>query len=269
MKSRKISIYFVIVLIVVFAGYQTLMNYKPVHESDRHKEYIEANKHPLNASDSTCIETFYTKLCVVNNTVSNDTLETKAFSNVGKSDLSKDFKPHLCTKKFLDVLCNNPGEQKSNRSDLKDINPWPGEAELLNNIDVYLGLESFSYNISHKIWNGSVKSEISHFEKDVYLMVVEFSEMTPPDFDESTESFGIGHCKGNVKVVNINTGELVAAMAFFAQNDESIKSIHLVKNAMDGKLKENLSLNIHKELSRCALALFNKPLYPKETEMYE
>jgi len=268
-KSRKKSIYFVISLVIVFAGYQTLMNYQPVKETARYKAYLEANNRPLSVSDSIYIKAFYDKLCLTFHVVSNDTLKTKAFSNIDKSKLPKDFKTHLCTREYLDFLCEGPHKRKSKRRDLKEHLPWVVETEISNTLDKHLGLDAFSYDISHKIWKGSVKSEIGYFEKDTYLMVVEFLEMIPPNFHEKTDSYYAGYCKGNVKVVNINTGELAAAMTFFAQNDESIKSYHLVKYAMDDKLKDNLSVNIHKALNRCALALFGKPLNQKETEMYE
>jgi hypothetical protein len=268
-KLRKKSIYFIIGLALVMASYQHFMNYKPFVETERYKAYLETNNQAVNASDSIYIKAFYDKLCFVFQTVSNDTLKTKAFSNIDKSKLPKDFKTHLCTRGYLDFLCEGPHKRKSERRDLKEFLPWYGETEISNNLDKHLGLDAFSYNISNKIWKGSVKSEIGYFEKDTYLMVVEFSEMIPPNFHEKTDSYDAGYCKGNVKVVNITTGELAAAMTFFAQNDESIKSYHLVKYAMDDKLKDNLSINIHKALNRCALALFGMPLNQKETEMYE
>jgi hypothetical protein len=144
-------------------------------------------------------------------------------------------------------------------SGLKLYSRWYGEADIHKSMNKLFGQEDFRSNIQHKIWNGSVKSEIQYFEKDKYLMVVQFSEIIPPIFDETSESYSIGYCKGNVKVVDINSGELVAMMSFFAKNDESIKSYHLVKQAMEDKLKENLIVNIRKSLNKCALALFDKP----------
>lgn len=271
-KSRKKSIYFVIALVVVFAGYQTLMNYKPIQETERQKAYFEANKHPLTASDSVEIKSFYDKLCLVFHTVSNDTSEVKAFSKIDKSKLPKDFEPQLCSDEYLDLLCNGPIQRHrlrdKERPDLKLYLRWYEEEDLHKKLNNLFGLEDFNSNIRHKIWNGSVKSEIQYFEKDKYLMVMDFSEIVRPDFDESTERFFIGHCKGNVKVVDVNTGELVAMMSFFAKNDDSIKSYPLVKRAMDDKLNDNLVVNIRKALNKCALALFDKPLNQMNTEMY-
>ena len=64
-KSSKTPIYIVIVLIFVIAAYKTLTNYKAVQKTERYNEYVETSKLALNASDSTYIEDFYTKLCVI------------------------------------------------------------------------------------------------------------------------------------------------------------------------------------------------------------
>ena len=268
-KSSKASIYIVIDFIIIIAAYKTLTNYKAVQKTERFNEYVETSKQALNASDSAYIETFYTKLCVVKSVIDNDSTETKAFSNLDKNKISEDFQAHICSKDFLDNVCKNSTKQFSKLNESKNRGSSTRVKELLNSVDIYLGLESFSKHIASKKWNGSVKNEISHFEKDQFIMVVDFTAITLPYFNENTDNYNAGYCKGEIKVVNINTGELLAKMPFSAQNDEQIRSIQLVKDAMDDKLIKNLSVNIHKELNSASLALFNKPLKTKGEEAYE
>jgi hypothetical protein len=268
-KSSKAPIYIVIAFIFVIAAYKTLTNYKAVQKTERFNEYVETSKKVLNASDSAFIEAFYTKLCVVNSVIENDSFGTKTFSNIDKSKVSEDFQAHICSKDFLDNVCKNSSKQASKLNESKNLPSSKRAKDLLNSVDIYLGLESFSKDIASKKWNGSVKNEISHFEKDLFIMVVDFTEITLPNFNENTDNYDAGYCKGEIRVVNINSGELLAKMPFFAQNDEQIRSIHLVKDAMDDKLIKNLTFNIHKELNSVSLALFNKPLKTKEAEAYE
>jgi hypothetical protein len=268
-KSSKTPIYIIIAFIFVIAAYKTLTNYKAVQKTERFNEYIETSKQALNASDSAYIEAFYTKLCVVNSVIENDSTGTKAFSNLDKNKISADFQAHICSKDFLDNVCINTSKQASKLNESKNRGSSTRVKELLKSVDIYLGLESFSKHIASKKWNGSVKNEISYFEKDQFIMVVDFTAITLPYFNENTDNYNAGYCKGEIRVVNINSGELLAKMPFFAQNDEEIRSIQLVKDAMDDKLIKNLSFNIHKELNSASLALFNKPLKTKEAEAYE
>lgn len=266
-QSNKSSIYLIIALVFVIAGYQTFMNYKSVKETDRSRDYTNGIKQTLNASDSIYIKAFYNKLCLANTMLSQGGLATKAISTIDKSKIAEDFQPHICTNFYLESLCGSSSDTHSNNTS-QSTSPSP-EEKILNSIDVYLGLGRFSQDIAEKNWSGSVKSEISNLEKDNYLVLVNRLAIVPPIYYSDTDTYDAGHCKGEIKVININNNELVATMSFFAENDESIKSMHLVDDAMNGKLLDNLILNIQKALNKCTLALFNKPLKTKEEEIYE
>lgn len=266
-QSNKTSMYLIIVVVFALAGYQTFMNYKPAQETERHRDYVDGIKQALTASDSAYIKAFYNKLCLVNTTLSQAAPNSKAFSNIDKSKLIEDFQPHICTNFYLESLCGSSSDTHSNNT-TQSTPPSP-EEKILNSIDVYLGLGRFSQDISEKNWSGSVKSEISNLEKDNYLVLVNHLAIVPPVYYSDTDTYDGGHCKGEIKVVNINNNELVATMSFFAENDDSIKSMHLVDSAMNDKLLDNLILNIQKALNKCTLALFNKPLKTKEEETYK
>lgn len=259
--NKKKSLYFVVGLIVLIAGYNTIMNYKTVQETNRHRNYVEGIQTKLTTKDSLDIIAFYQKLCVINNTLSSDTLESQVFSNINKSQIPKDFQPHICTKDYLDFICNSHLKQ--------NLVTDSRNAELLDYIDAYLGLGTFNRNIKNKQWDGSVKSEIGVLKKSQFLMVVDLSEIILPVFHDNTDVYDAGYCKGRVNIVNLKNGNIEASTSFFAQNDKSITSVRVVKQAMEDKLLKNLLENIHQALNKSSQTIFDRPLKTKDAEYYE
>lgn len=256
-KTRKLSIYFVLGLVLAIAGYQTLTNYKPKQETQREKDYLESNKHSLKASDSSRIERFYEKLCLAHDLVSTDSSEQVYYSTIDQTKLNNDFVPRLCTVDYLSSICDAPPKKSKQHEDWKSILETINGVEVqeLNNL---LGAEDFGQNIRLRNWNGSVRSEINYAEKDRFLMVVQFTEMLAPKFNPQSDTYDSGFCYGQVKVVDLHAGKIVALISFKAQNDQQIRSIALKEDAMNDKLKARLLENIRNELDKCAITLFNR-----------
>jgi len=245
-------------LCILVAGYR-IYTYYNEHKTDE----ADGNA-PLQAKDTTMINTVYSKLSALYQTAAKDTArETEAYADIDTTKLPDDFEPKVATFGLLQYLFDSTAmasQSKEQRDTWYKANLSYRGHYRIQNINASLGQGDMVPALALHTYDNVFRRSMQKLIDDRYVMVLIDRAWKNPDYNDSTGTFASGSYKGSLKIYDLSTGKKVGGIEVFALNDNGINSIPSKKEEMDRKLSENLHENIRKVVSRCAVAFFGKTL---------